>query len=135
NKMFHFFEDARVRAARRRASTLRGLARQLGTGSAIDVAVSVSASASASGEEVLLTYRIGEVRLARRVELSAAEYAAVAYVVRRAGSRVLDEARGAYDAADERAHIDAALARLAVGLRLNGAGASADTIALEPIAD
>src|SRR5689334_9612403 len=74
NKMFRLFEDARVRSARRRAATLRGVARQLATSNVADVMVARVAGGEGA---VVLSYRIGAVRLVRRVELSAAEHACV----------------------------------------------------------
>jgi hypothetical protein len=110
NKMYRFFEDARVRSARRRAATLRGLCRQLASNAVTEVTV----SRSEDGSVVVLTYRLGAVRLARRTELTEVEYAAVAYVAQRGGARALDVTE------HERGLVDAALGRLADGLQLSG---------------
>lgn len=109
NKMFAMFKDARVKAARRRSATLRGVARQLVSSEIANVEVS-------RGEDgaCVLSYRVRAVRLARRVELSEVELACVAYVARRGGSRALEATER------ERTLIDAALARLASGLALSG---------------
>jgi hypothetical protein len=117
NKMFKFFEDTRVRSARRRAAALRGAARHLASGAVCDVAVSDSECRG-----VVLSYRLGAVRLVRRLELSAVEYASVAYLARRGGSRALEATE------KERALIDATLGRLAAGLNLS----ASETMVMEP---
>ena len=109
NKLFAMFTDSRVRAAKRRAATLRGVARQLASKEIGSVEV-----ARREDGACVLSYRIRAVRLARTIELSELELACVAYVARRGGSRALEATER------ERALIDTALARLAAGLHLSG---------------
>jgi len=110
NRNFALFEDPAVRRARARAALLRGIVRHLAgaQGKVDDLAVT---SAGAGWE---LTYRVPGLRMGRRALLSATEYACVAYLAARAGCtalRVRDE---------DRAQLEAALRRLAVGLDLAG---------------
>jgi len=109
NRSFAFFEDAEVRRARARASLLRGIVRQLagahGRVEALDVALGPSACE--------MRYRVPAVRMERRALLSNVEYGCVAYLAGRAGVAGIhaDEA--------DRARIEAALHRLATGLKLS----------------
>ena len=110
NRYFAFYGDPEVRRARTRAAVLRGVVRQLsGAQGAVE---NVSLARGERGCE--LRYSIASLRLERKVALSDLEAACVAYLAARAGVacvRASDE---------DRAKIDGALKRLAVGLRLSG---------------
>jgi hypothetical protein len=109
NRSFAFFEDAEVRRARARASLLRGIVRHLagaqGRVESLDVAPGPSACE--------MRYRVPAVRMERRALLSNLEYACVAYLAGRAG------VPGIHADEDDRAGIEAALRRLATGLKLS----------------
>jgi hypothetical protein len=109
NRSFAFFEDAEVRRARARASLLRGIVRQLagahGRVEALDVAPGQSACE--------VRYRVPAVRMERRALLSSLEYGCVAYLAGRAG------VSGIHADEEDRARIEAALHRLAAGLKLS----------------
>jgi len=113
NKMFTLFTDPDVRLARTRSATLRGVVRQLSGASGPATRIEVIRGGG-SGRTCLLRYRIASIKLDRRLELSETEVACVTYLVGRAG-------HGSLRASErDRALIDAALARLSLGLRLSG---------------
>lgn len=108
NKSFALFEDPEVRRARRRSSLLRGLVRQLaGAHGRID-----ELHVAHGGDSVELRYRVPGLSVARRSTLTPLELACVRYLATRAG------VPGLHASDEERAAIDAALRRLAGGLRL-----------------
>jgi hypothetical protein len=110
NRSFALFENPEVRRARVRAALLRGIVRQLtGTQGRVE---EFGVIAATGAREV--RYWLPGLRVQRRAVLTDVEYACVAYLAGRAGVADL--------AADEedRARIDAALRRLAVGLQLAG---------------
>ena len=113
NRYFAFYGDPEVRRARTRAAVLRGLVRQLS--GALGEVENVSLARGERGCE--LKYSIASLRIERKVSLSDLEAACVAYLAARAGIACGASLR----ASDEdRAKIDGALKRLAVGLRLSG---------------
>lgn len=112
NKMFGFFTDPEVRAAKGRAATLRGVVRQLAA--SFGPPPSVELDRSATSEACVLSYRIDGLHLVRTLHLSALEAACVTYLVSRAGSSVLRPTE------HERVLLDNALARLSHGLHLAG---------------
>lgn len=108
NKSFALFEDPEVRRARRRSSLLRGLVRQLaGAHGRIE-----ELHVSHGGDAVELRYRVPGLSVARRSTLTPLELACVRYLGARAG------VPGLHPSDEERGAIDAALRRLASGLRL-----------------
>ncbi len=108
NKSFALFEDPEVRRARRRSSLLRGLVRQLaGAHGRID-----ELHVAHGGDSVELRYRVPGLSVARRSTLTPLELACVRYLAARAG------VPGLHASDEERTAIDAALRRLASGLRL-----------------
>jgi hypothetical protein len=108
NKSFALFEDPEVRRARRRSSLLRGLVRQLaGAHGRID-----ELHVAHGGDVVELRYRVPGLRVARRSTLTPLELGCVRYLASRAG------VPGLHASDEDRAAIDAALRRLAGGLRL-----------------
>lgn len=113
NRSFALFEHPDVWRARVRAALLRGIVRQLtgiqGRVEAFGVGAS-AASGGAGAREV--RYSLPGLRLERRALLSDVEYACVAYLAGRAGVADL------YADDNDRAKIDAALRRLATGLKL-----------------
>jgi hypothetical protein len=109
NRSFAFFEDPEVRRARVRAALLRGIVRQL-TGAQGKIEAFEVVGRLGDRE---LRYRVPGVRMARRALLSETEYACVAYLAGRAS------VTGLQASDDDRARIDAALRRLASGLRLS----------------
>lgn len=120
NKYFSLYEDPEVRRARSRAALVRGVVRQLS-----GVLGEVSAlTLERSETRVDLRYRIDSVRLDRRVQLTPIEAACLVYLAARAGVRGLH----ANDA--DRATIDSALRRLAVGLRLSSVEAGNADVSL-----
>ncbi len=110
NRMFAFFTHPEVRRAKRRASLLRGLARQLAgaQGPVEDLGV------ERRGATTALSYRIASLHLERRAELSGLEAACVAYLAGRGGATALPVGLG------DRALLQEALHRLAAGLSLRG---------------
>jgi hypothetical protein len=108
NRCFALFEDPEVRRARARAALLRGIVRQL-TG-AHGVVTGLYIEHAGGAREV--RYQLDGLRIHRRALLSEAEYACVAYLAGRAGIA------GLHAGDEDRARIDAALRRLAGGLRL-----------------
>jgi hypothetical protein len=108
NRSFALFEDPEVRRARRRAAMLRGIVRQI-TGAQGKIESLLVERGTARTE---LTYSLPGMKMRRRASLSDLELACVQYLADRAGVagiRATDE---------DRAAIDAALKRLAAGLRL-----------------
>jgi hypothetical protein len=100
NRMFDLFASSGARRARMRASVVRGIPPQLAR------AGSVSLSAAPDGSCFVLRYAIPTLRLARIVELSAVELAALRLVAARAGIHALPPAPG------DRHLVATALARL-----------------------
>jgi hypothetical protein len=110
NRYFSFYGDPEVRRARTRAAVLRGVVRHLlgSLGAVSDIVL-------ARGERGCeLKYSVAAVHLERTVALSDLEAACVAYLASRAGVTSI------HATDDDRAKIDGALKRLAVGLRLSG---------------
>jgi hypothetical protein len=108
NRFFALFEDPEVRRARMRSALLRGIVRQL-TGAQGHV----EGLAIAHGtDDCEVRYQVPSLRMIRRARLTPVELACVRYLVGRAG------AAGVVASDDDRAWIDAALRRLAAGLRL-----------------
>jgi hypothetical protein len=108
NRMFSFYGDPEVRRAKARAAVIVGVVRHLAGshGEAEDVAF------ARHGESRVLRYRVARVHLDRRVELTEIEAACLVYLAARAG------VRGMHPTAEDRAHLDGALRRLAGDLRL-----------------
>jgi hypothetical protein len=113
NRSFALFEHPDVWRARVRAALLRGIVRQLtGTQGRVE-AFGVGPSGMRGGAGAReVRYSLPGLRLERRALLSDVEYACVAYLAGRAGVADL------YADANDRAKIDAALRRLATGLKL-----------------
>lgn len=108
NRTFSFFEDPEVRHARRRATLLRGIVRQLATAAGAMESLRIARGAG----RWELSYGLPAMKVQRRVSLSDVELACVHHLVSRevvGGLRVTEQDRPA---------IDAALSRLAVGLPL-----------------
>jgi hypothetical protein len=108
NRSFALFEDPEVRRARKRSSLLRGIVRQLAGSHGHVESVTVARSVDACE----LRYRVPALRIDRRTMLSELELACVRYLAGRAG------VPGLHASEDDRAGIEAALKRLAAGLRL-----------------
>jgi hypothetical protein len=108
NRSFALFEDPEVRRARRRAALLRGIVRQL-TGAQGQVEALQIARSGAGCE---LFYRLPGLKMQRSASLTDVELACVHYLAGRAG------VAGVHATEEDRAVIDAALRRLASGLRL-----------------
>lgn len=108
NRSFALFEDPMVRRAKRRASLLLGIVRQLagavGTVEGLEVVTETGACE--------LRYRVPGLGVDRRALLSDVEYSCVAYLAGRA------RVAGLRAEPEDRARIDAALRRLAQGLRI-----------------
>ena len=108
NRSFALFEDPEVRRARRRSAVIRGIVRQLaGAQGHVEGLVVVGA-----GDAFELRYRIPVLRIERRAQLTEVELACVRFLAGRAGVAAL------HPSEEDRARIDAALRRLAAGLRL-----------------
>ena len=108
NRSYALFEDPDVRRARRRARALRGIVRQLA-----DCRGNVEALRIARGPQGCeLSYIVPGLKLHRRASLSDLELACVRYLAMRAGLAGLGPSE------EDRSGIDAALRRLASGLRL-----------------
>lgn len=108
NRSFALFEDPMVRRAKRRAALLLGIVRQL-----------AGAVGTVEGLEIVtetgtreLRYRVPRLGVDRRALLSDVEYSCVAYLAGRA------RVAGLRAEPEDRARIDAALRRLAQGLRI-----------------
>jgi hypothetical protein len=110
NRFYALFEDPEVRRVRLRSALLRGIVRQL-AGAHGHVEGLVIAQRA---EESELRYRVPGLRVERRASLTRAELACVRYLAGRAG------VPGLHATDEDRAGIDAALRRLAAGLRLAG---------------
>jgi hypothetical protein len=108
NRSFALFEDPEVRRARRRAALLRGIVRQLASAQGAFESLRI-ARGSASCE---LSYCVPGMKMRRRTSLSDAELACIQYLAGRAG------VGGLCATEEDREAIDAALRRLAAGLRL-----------------
>ncbi len=108
NRSFSLFEDPEVRRARRRSGELRGMVRQLAGAHGHVEGLSVVRS----GEVFELRYRVPALRIDRRATVSELELACVRWLAGRAG------VHGLHVSDEDRARIDAALRRLAAGLRL-----------------
>jgi hypothetical protein len=108
NRSFDLFDSPEVSRARRRATLLRGIVRQIaGAQGQID-----SLAVAPVAARIELSYRLPAMKLRRRASLNEVELACVRYLAERAsvvGVRATDE---------DRAAIDAALRRLSTGLRL-----------------
>ncbi|HXN30677.1 MAG TPA: hypothetical protein VN894_02405 [Polyangiaceae bacterium] len=108
NRSFDLFENPEVHRARRRATLLRGIVRQIaGAQGAID-----SLHVARVAARVELSYRLPGLKMRRQASLNDLELACVRYLAERAsvaGLRATEE---------DRAAIDAALMRLSAGLRL-----------------
>jgi hypothetical protein len=108
NRSFELYQNQEVRHARARAGLLRGIVRQL---SGLQGRVEALGVVSGAGE-CELRYRVPGVRMQRRALLTDLEYACVAYLAGRSGVTHL------HASDEDRARIEAALRRLASGLRL-----------------
>lgn len=108
NRFFALFEDPEVRRARMRSALLRGIVRQLTGGQG-----HVEGLAIAHGsDDCEVRYEVPSLRVFRRARLSPVELACVRYLAGRAGVTEVVASD------DDREWIDAALRRLAAGLRL-----------------
>src|SRR6478752_715485 len=111
NRMFSFFAHPEVRAARARAAQLRGVLRHL-RGASGDVEI-VEWNRHASGApSAVLHYRIAQIRLSRRIEMSVAEAACVGYLSHRGGVTVLPPHEA------DRGVVEGALSRLSASVQL-----------------
>jgi hypothetical protein len=110
NRSFALFESQGVRRARARAALLRGIVRHLSGAAGRVEGLEVGVAAGGMRE---LRYRVPGLRIERCALLSEVEYSCVAYL---AGRARIDGLRAE---PEDRARIDAALRRLAVGLRLS----------------
>jgi hypothetical protein len=108
NRSFALFEDPMVRRAKRRAALLRGIVRQLA--GAVGAVEGLEVITETGARE--LRYRVPGIRVDRRAILSDVEYSCVAYLAGRA------RVAGLHAEPEDRARIDAALRRLAQGLRI-----------------
>lgn len=108
NRSFALFEDPMVRRAKRRAALLRGIVRQLA--GAVGAVEGLEVVAETGVRE--LRYRVPGIGVDRRAMLTDVEYSCVAYLAGRA------RVAGLRADPEDRARIDAALKRLAQGLRL-----------------
>jgi hypothetical protein len=108
NRSFALFESSWVRRARGRAALLRGIVRHLS--GAVGRVEGIEVVAETGVRE--LRYRVPGLRIDRRALLSEVEYSCVAYLAGRA------RVEGLRAEPEDRARIDAALRRLAVGLKL-----------------
>ena len=108
NRSFALFEDPMVRRAKRRAALLLGIVRQLagsvGTVEGLEIVTETGTRE--------LRYRVPRLGVDRRALLSDVEYSCVAYLAGRA------RVAGLRAEPEDRARIDAALRRLAQGLRI-----------------
>jgi hypothetical protein len=109
NRMFALYAEPAVRRARSRAATIRGLVRQLLVARR-DVSGLVVAR---SGARTLVRFRIERLHLERRVELTEVETACFVYLASRAG------VHGIHATSEDRALLDSALRRLALGLEID----------------
>lgn len=108
NRSFELFEDPEVRRARRRSAVVRGIVRQLAGAAGLIEGLALAHV----GDGFELRYRVPVLRVERRASLTAVELACVRFLAGRAG------VGGLQPTDDDRARIDAALRKLAAGLRL-----------------
>jgi len=108
NRSFDLFEDPMIRRAKRRAALLRGIVRQLA--GAVGAVEGLEVVAEMGARE--LRYRVPGIGVDRRAILTDVEYSCVAYLAGRA------RVAGLRADPEDRARIDAALRRLAEGLKL-----------------
>lgn len=106
NRFFWLFERPEAAKVRRRAARVRGILRQL-AGTPKPAAEIVGERVMADGQ-VLLRYRVEDLGYTRTAALSALEAATLRYALSRAGRASLS--------AEERASVEAALARLHLSL-------------------
>lgn len=106
NRMFDFFGQPAVQRARARASTLRGIVRQLPKAQTLSVANEGPIRSPTGEATFVLRFAIPAMRLTRVVELSPTELAALRILAVHAGAPMLS----ATDA--DRALVEKALARL-----------------------
>ncbi len=114
NRMFALYNEPHVKDAKARAAILRGVVRHL-VGTAGEAQIELARAESGS----ILRYRIERMRMERRIELSELEAACVAYLSGRGGCLALHATER------DRALIEAALKRLALGLQLSDADGNA----------
>jgi hypothetical protein len=105
NRFFRLFEDPEARRARRRASRVRGMIRQLLTNKAELLGEQVL-----DDGQVLLRYRIRDLAFERSTALSQLEAAALRVALHRAGKGDLNDA--------DRELVEEALKRLGAALPL-----------------
>jgi hypothetical protein len=110
NRSFDLFEHPEARSARRRAAALRGLVRQLVGGQGRVESLRVARAAGFHE----LTYCVPGLKMQRRASLTDVELACVRCLAGRAG------VAGLCPSEADRAGVDAALRRLAAGLKLPG---------------
>jgi hypothetical protein len=108
NRSFALFEDPMVRRAKRRAALLRGIVRQLA--GAVGAVEGLEVVADTGARE--LRYRVPGLGVDRRAILTDVEYSCVAYLAGR------ERVAGLRAEPEDRARIDAALRRLAQGLKI-----------------
>lgn len=111
NRSFSLFQDPELSRARNRAAALRGIVRQIAGAQGKIESLRIS-----RGADCELSYLLPGMKMRRRASLTALELACVHYLAERAG---VSELRAT---AEDRGAIDAALRRLAVGLRLETGG-------------
>jgi hypothetical protein len=103
NRFFSLFREPEVKRAKTRAAMIRGVVRQLaGAHGAAEGLAFVR-----HGDLCVLRYRVPSIRLERRVEMTETERACLVYLASRAGVKHV------HASAEDRAHVDAALKRLA----------------------
>lgn len=105
NRFFRLFEDQEARRARRRASRVRGVIRQLAGGKAELLGEQIL-----DDGQVLLRYRIRDLAFERTTALSQLEAAALRCALHRAGAGELSES--------DRQLVESALKRLGADLPL-----------------
>jgi hypothetical protein len=108
NRMFSLHKHPEVQRARARAAIVRGLVRQLS--GALGTVEGLVVERSHAGGRALLQYRIANLHLERRVELTDVEAACVMYLAGRVG------AAGLRPSAEDRALLQVALRRMTAGL-------------------
>ena len=111
NKHFSLHDDPEVRRARARATTIRGVVRQL-TGPHHEVTEVALVRGLPSPPHCELRFKISTMRYARRVLLSEAEAACVAWLASRAGFARLHPTH------EDTLRVEDALRRLSAGLRI-----------------
>jgi len=108
NRSFDLFENPEVRRARRRATLLRGIVRQIAGAQGEIRSLRVARVAA----RVELSYSLPAMKMRRQALLNDLELACVRYLAERAA------VAGLHATEEDRAAIDAALIRLSAGLRL-----------------